>query len=284
MEQRSPGSGTPNSVGQMFRFAKDIHDGDFILTPEKATGKIHVSRCKADYHYNPSVFGAEYPHTRSVEYLRPVQRNIFPQSIRNTLGSVLTVFRADAALPFLVDALQRDGSIDETPSAFELPDVEVERDLLADEVEGHARGQILEALDDIEHHDFQLFIAGLLEAIGYKARVGQKGKDGGVDILAFPDVFGLSSPRVKVQVKNQKSLAGHPDVAQLNGVIGAGERGLFVCTGGFSNDAKNATFVKEGRVALVDGLQLLDLLLEDYDEISGRAKSLMPLRRIYIPE
>jgi restriction system protein len=120
--------------------------------------------------------------------------------------------------------------------------------------------------------------------VGYKARVGQGGADGGVDILATPDVFGLASPRIKVQVKNQKTSAGHQDVGYLNGVVNSGERGLFVCTGGFTKQAKGATFVKDGRIVLVDGKELLDLILEHYERMPPEAQALLPLRRIYVPE
>jgi hypothetical protein len=47
---------------------------------------------------------------------------------------------------------------------------------------GRARGQILVMLDFIDHHDIQLCGAGVLEALGYEARVGQRGKDGEVDV------------------------------------------------------------------------------------------------------
>ncbi len=281
MEESEPGSGTPNSVGQLFRFANNIQHGDFILTPERSTKKIHISRCVGDYHFDPSIFGDSYPQVRPVDYLRSVPRSVFPVTVRNTLGSVLTVFRADVALPFIKDALVGRATQSIITSGG---DHGQEQTFWADEIEGQARGQILEALDEIEHHDFQLFIAGLLEAIGYKAQVGKRGKDGGVDVLAYPDVFGLASPRIKVQVKNQKSTAGMQDVGYLNGVLGAGERGLFICTGGFTNDAKSATFVREGRVALSDGNELLDLILQHYEAIPSRAKSLLPLRKVYVPE
>lgn len=281
MEEAQPGSATPNAVGQVYRFAQEIKLGDFILTPERATRRIHISQCTGDYRYDPSVFGHDYPHVRPVDYLRWVERASFPVTVRNTLGSTLTVFRADTALPYLRVALG-----DATPSIVVsgLNDSAEEVGVWADDIEGQARGQILEALDEIEHHDFQLFVAGLLEALEYRVHIGRKGADGGVDVLAYPDVFGLASPRIKVQVKNQKTSAGMPDVGYLHGVLGSGERGLFVCTGGFTNDAKNAPFVRDGKVVLTDGNQLLDLILEHYEAIPSRAKALLPLRRVYVPE
>ena len=227
----------------------------------------------------PEDLFTHYPHVKPVEYFKAVPRTKFPQTVRNTLGSVLTVFRADIALPYIQSELGQ------TPDLVVGPPTDtIDGAVWAEEIEGQASGQILEALDNIDHHDFQLFVAGLLEAMGYETMVGAKGKDGGVDVLAYPDVFGLQSPRIKVQVKNQKSTAGYQDAGYLNGVLGPGEKGLFICTGGFTKDAQEAGFVKNGQVALADGHRLLELLLAHYEEMPGRAKELLPLRRVYIPE
>jgi restriction system protein len=176
MEEAYPGSGTNNAVGQLFRFATEIEPGDFVLTPEKATKKIHVCRCTGSYRFDPSVYGEAYPHIRPVEYLRSVDRNEFSVTVRNTLGSVLTVFRADAALPYLQSALGETPKLPGEEAKRSEVETSIEAGLWADEIEGQARGQILEALDEIEHHDFQVFVAGLMESLGYKARVGQRVK------------------------------------------------------------------------------------------------------------
>ena len=263
LEINQPGSGTPSTVGQLYRFANGIRVGHVVLIPDKVTKRIHVSRCAGPYRLDPSTFGAFYPHVLPVDYVAAVERSRFPVTVRNTLGSVLTVFRADTALPYLQDVLG--GSALPPSSPPDLKEFLAEPGLWADEIEGQAKGQILEAL-------------------GYKARVGQKGKNGGVDVLAFPDVFGLATLRIEVQAKNQRSTADIQEVGYLNGILGSGERGLFVCTGGFSADARNAPFVRDGRVSLVDGAELLDLLLEHYEQMPARAKDLLPLRRVYVPE
>jgi restriction system protein len=276
LEVGLPGSGTPNSVGQVFRFAHVIKPGDIILTPEKLTSTIHVSRCSGDYRFDEATFGAAYPHIRPVQFLKTVPRSLFPQSVRNTLGSTLTVFRADIALPYVLAAIGEGASV--------VGSAEPSDGVSADEIEGQANGQILEALDNIDHHAFQIFIAGLLTAMGYRAFPGPKGKDGGIDILAYKDAFGLESPRIKVQVKNQKSSAGIADVGYLNGVLASNESGLFFCTGGFTKDALAAPFTTNGRVALVTGGALLALVTEHYERFPEAAKRLLPLRRIFVLE
>ena len=55
-------------------------------------------------------------------------------------------------------------------------------------------------------YEFQDMVAALLHAMGYFTPfVAPKGKDGGVDVLAFHDPLGATIPRVKVQVKHTPS-------------------------------------------------------------------------------
>jgi restriction system protein len=273
LESEAPNIATPNGVGQLYRFVREITIGDIILTPEKATAQVHVTRCTGEYRFDPSIFGDYYPQTRAVEYVKSVTKADFPAPVRNTLGSLLTVFRADAAAPYL--------SLDSSSQPMADTSALATKPSAAD-VDAEARGVILEALDEIEPYEFQRFVGGLLEAMGYTTEIGPKGKDGGVDFLAYPDPFGLKSPRIKGQTKRQRATAGIADVGYLNGVLGGDERGLFVCTGGFSKDAEQASFVKNGRVALLDGPRLLELVTKYYDELASDVQRLLPLKRIYI--
>lgn len=276
MESKSTDGAPPVAVGMLYRFVREIQPGDYVLTPERATSRIHISRCVGPYKHDPLVFGSYYPQTRPIEYLGDVPRKYFSVPVRNTLGALLTVFRADNALPFIEAFLRHEAA---PPRA----DPKSELSIALSELEGQVKGQILDALDHFEHYDFQRFIAGLLTALDYKASLGRTGKDGGVDVLAHPDVLGLESPRIKVQTKNQQSTAGISDVGYLNGVLAAGERGLFVCTGGFSRDAQAAPFVASGQIVLVDGARLIELILEHYERLPADATAMLPLKKLYVP-
>jgi restriction system protein len=49
-------------------------------------------------------------------------------------------------------------------------------------------------------YDFQDLVADLLRAMSYHVTwVSPPGKDGGVDILAWPDALGTRPPRIKVR-------------------------------------------------------------------------------------
>jgi restriction system protein len=59
------------------------------------------------------------------------------------------------------------------------------------------------------------------------------------------------------------------------------ERGIFVSTGGYTRDAENDA--KVVRLTLVGMDRLAELLLENYEKLDQDTKSLIPLRRLYVP-
>ena len=57
-------------------------------------------------------------------------------------------------------------------------------------------------------YEFQELVAALLRGMGYFTPfVAPKGKDGGVDIIAYKDPLGTTTPRIQVQVKHRESNA-----------------------------------------------------------------------------
>lgn len=100
--------------------------------------------------------------------------------------------------------------------------------------------------------------------------------------MAHPDVFGFESPRIKVQVKHRKSTAGGPDIRNLIGALGEGEKGLFVSTGGFTTEARNEAR-KNPRLTLLDAEEFVKLLIEYYPKMDSDYKPIVPLRRIWVP-
>lgn len=99
---------------------------------------------------------------------------------------------------------------------------------------------------------------------------------------AHPDAFGFEAPRIKVQVKHRQSSAGGPDIRNLIGTLGEGEKALFVSTGGFTSEAKIEAR-KNPRLALVDLDEFVSLLTENYHKMSSDFRAIIPLRRIWVP-
>lgn len=62
-----------------------------------------------------------------------------------------------------------------------------------------AWSEVKEYLGSMNPYEFQELVADLLRAMGfYSSWVAPPGKDGGTDIVAYPDPLGTTSPRVKV--------------------------------------------------------------------------------------
>jgi restriction system protein len=155
---------------------------------------------------------------------------------------------------------------------------------VADEIEQNARDFILKTLaQKLKGHPFAEFIAHLLGTMGYRTRVSPKGPDGGIDIIAHKDELGFEPPIIKVQVKSSGGSIGNPMVAELYGNVTAGEFGLFVTLGTYTNQARN--FAKgKSNLRLIDGEELVDLVLSNYEQFDSRYKGLFPLKKVYVPE
>ena len=132
-------------------------------------------------------------------------------------------------------------------------------------------------------YEFQDLVAALLRGMGYYTPfVAPKGKDGGIDILAYRDPFGIESPRIKVQVKHRETGASVKEVRELIGTLQKeGDVGIFVSTGGFTADAKSAAINAHLHVELIDLDQFINLWQEFYKKLPDEDKNLMPLVPIY---
>ena len=151
-----------------------------------------------------------------------------------------------------------------------------------EESEEQAWAEVSQYLRAMNPYDFQDLVADLLRAMSYHVTwVSPPGKDGGVDILAWPDALGTRPPRIKVQVKRQQQAVSVDGLRSFMAVLGDDDVGLFVCTGGFTKDAETEARTQEKRRITLIGLdKLFDLWDEHYDRLTDRARRRLPLRSI----
>jgi restriction system protein len=156
--------------------------------------------------------------------------------------------------------------------------------LVAEDIEQTTRDFILKRLaQELKGHPLADFVSNLLGVMGYRTRVSPEGPDGGIDIIAHKDELGFEPPIVKVQVKSGDGSIGDPVVSALYGKVGQDEYGLLVTLGTFTNQARNFARSKSN-LRLVDGDELVDLVLLHYEDFDSRYKGLLPLKRVFIPE
>ncbi|MDF3981723.1 Mrr restriction system protein [Luteibacter sp. PPL201] len=151
-----------------------------------------------------------------------------------------------------------------------------------EEAEEQAWAEISAYLRAMNPYDFQDLVADLLRAMSYHVTwVSPPGKDGGLDILAWPDALGTRPPRVKVQVKRQQQAVSVDGLRSFMALLGDDDVGLFVCTGGFTRDAESEARTQEKRRVTLIGLEkLFDLWDGHYEKLTDQARRRLPLRSI----
>lgn len=133
-------------------------------------------------------------------------------------------------------------------------------------------------------YEFQNWVAALLRGMNYHTPfVSPKGKDGGIDIVAYSDPLGATAPRLKVQVKHRPDAAiPVDDIRSLNGLLNkVGDVGLFVTSGRFTSESER--FARESHIhlRLLDVDELIELWVEFYPKLNDEDKNLLPLQPIY---
>jgi len=153
-----------------------------------------------------------------------------------------------------------------------------------EQLEERAIAGIKEHIRSKNPYDFQDLIAALLRAMGYYTPfVSLKGRDGGLDIVAFQDPLGSKAPRIKVQVKHRPDAAVAVD--DIRGLIGLlnkdGDIGLFVTSGRFTSEAERFARDSHIHVKLLDGDNVIQLWRDFYHKLSDEEKNMLPLHAIY---
>lgn len=152
-----------------------------------------------------------------------------------------------------------------------------------DDIEQRAIEGLQQFINAKNPYEFQDLVAALLRGMGYYTPfIAPKGKDGGVDIMAYRDPLGTQSPRIQVQIKHRESAASVQEVRQLMGLLQKeGDVGIFVSTSGFTPDARTAARGSHVHVELIDLNRFINLWQEFYDKLKDEDKSLLPLQPIF---
>lgn len=265
----------PMATGQLFRFVHEVKIGDIVIYPSKLDRIVHIGEVVSDYKHVKDDEG--YSQRRAVKWLKSFQRTKFSQGALYEIGSAMSFFKVKSFSDEFIAFLE--GKEEAQPAKG---DKSIE--YVADDIEQTTDDFILKTLaQDLKGHAFSHFVAHLLGVMGYKTSVSPEGPDGGIDILAHKDELGFEPPIVKVQVKSSEGSIGDPVVSQLYGKVDKSEYGMFVTLGIFTNQAKSFARNKSN-LKLIDGEELVGLILRHYEKFDSKYKALLPLRQIYIPE
>lgn len=266
----------PTNAGQLFRFVHEMKPGDLVIYPSKHDRQIHIGRIEGPYRHDPKL-DSEYPNFRSVKWLDKFPRTRFTQGALYEIGSAMSLFQVKTYPDEYRAALEG-----KTPLRAPGDDETVAQ--VAEDIEETTTDFILKTLaQELKGHPLAEFVANLLNTMGYRTRVSPEGPDGGIDIIAHKDELGFEPPIIKVQVKSTEGSIGDPVVSALYGKVAASEFGLIVTLGTFTGQA--ASFARsKSNLRLIDGEELVSLILQHYEQFDSRYKGLLPLKRVYVPE
>lgn len=181
------------------------------------------------------------------------------------------------------DNKQKKAKGEEEPTELDL-DKEQTRQATLFSLREDAKAGIKDFIRSKNPYEFQDMVAALLRAMNYHTPfVSPRGKDGGLDIIAYNDPLGATTPRLKVQVKHKPD-ASIPvdDIRSLTGLLNKdGDVGLFVTSGTFTSEAERSARESHRHIRLLDIDTFIDLWQEFYYKMTDDDKNMLPLQPIY---
>ncbi len=267
------------NTGQLFRFANDIKIGDRVVTYDPGARVYLCGVVDGAYHYSPQEAEEELINQRPVKWLHETPRDKLSSAARNSLGSIATLFAISAEV---AGELWGESRIERKPEAVaDGPELAAET---AASAQGKSRELIKDRIAALDWEEMQELVAGLLRAMGYKTTISPRGPDRGIDIMASPDRFGFEEPRIVVEVKHRKDQRmGASEVRSFLGGRHLKDKGLYVSTGGFSQEARYEAERASIPLTLMDFEMLVNAILEHYSAFDEETKRLLPLQLLYWP-
>lgn len=259
-------------VGQIARFLLDIQAGDVVITPDANTDLLWHGIVAPDpsYAYVPGDPVMRYAHRRKVRWAsEPLLRSNLSVPLQNTLRSSLSVFAISPAEEVLRACGVGAAAPRDLPAAF------------------HPYRAVLEHVLKLDDTEFEILVGHLLTALGFEgSEVTGKSGDGGVDATGELNVANLVKVKLFVQAKRYKlGTRIAPNVVKaLRANIPAGGQGALITTADFQDKAHDVA-LEPGfpRIGLINGNQLVDLLIEHWAAIPPEFQQRLGLKAGLVP-
>ena len=268
-------------AGMLDHFANEMTAGTTVVTYDPSSRLYHIGKVTGDcVPADEELLDNGECFIREVAWESEAPRDLLDKTTKNSLGSISTLFsisdktladlrKAAGDKPNVNPPAKSDDDDDDNDSAVITEDEAIER--------------IKDRVREFSWEDMELLVAGLLRAMGYRTHMTQKGADGGRDIIASPDGFGLEQPRIVAEVKHRQKQMDSEKVRAFVGTLRNSDSGLYVSTGGFTKDARLEAQRATRPVHLLDLDQLVRAIVERYDNADDETRRLLPLVRIYLP-
>lgn len=281
VEKLSPNnSGNISTYSQLNKFVNEIFIEDYVITYDSSARQYHVGKVQSDYNFDLAQ-NIDYPHSRKVKWLHKIDRDILDSASKNTLGSTLTIFQINKEVES--DILNKS----KHPNILPKSDIETKQSdasFQKNDVIGKSFEYTKDILIKFDPDQMEELVAGLIRGTGLEAQRTPKGKDRGKDIVASSDGLGLGDIKIHVEVKHRKVKMGSDEIRKFLGGLRPPIKGLFVSTGGFTQEAKYEAERSNIPITLMDIDMLVEHIFKNYENFDIDTRLLLPLRKIYWPE
>ena len=268
----------PNTAGIFYRFVYEMQIGDLVIYPSKRSKQIYIGEVTSEYKYRPDSH-EEFVHQRNVEWKANYPRTKFTQNALYEIGSALSLFQVKNYADEFLAALEGKPESKESTLGEETEEVAT----IAEDVETQTEDFVLKQLyKNYKGEALELFIVHLLEKMGYHARQTPPNTPS-VDIIAHKDEFGFENPIIKCQVKSEEGTINLDPVEKLcSRVKPPNEYGLFITLSSY-NDKAIRYAESQNNLRLINGYELVDIILEHYNELDTKYKNTIPLNKVFLP-
>jgi restriction system protein len=161
---------------------------------------------------------------------------------------------------------------DEHTSAAAKPTGTAEEQMAAadEELRDALAAELLDRIEEGSWERFEQLVLDVLEKMGYGGlegaveRIGGHGSDAGVDGVIRQDKLGLELIYIQAKAWKREKPVSRPDVQGFVGALhGKGaDKGVFLTTSRFTDDAQRYADAVASRVILIDGRRLAALMIE----------------------
>ncbi|NLA16131.1 MAG: Mrr restriction system protein [Bacteroidales bacterium] len=260
---------------------KRITFTDWELETHKKTGNVRWESV-LQFHTIDAVKAGFLRKNKGVWYLTEEGEKAIKLGPKKLLETAIERYRNWAAIN-KSDKQEVEKDLDTDPLGFEENITQSQKAQL-DLLEEQAITGIKEFIRTKNPYEFQDLVAALLRGMGYFTPfISPKGRDGGLDILAYSDPLGATAPRLKVQVKHRPD-ASVPvdDIRSLTGLLNKdGDIGLFVTSGTYTSEAERSARESHRHIRLLDIESFIDLWQQFYHKLSDEDKNMLPLHAVY---
>ncbi|HOO97388.1 MAG TPA: restriction endonuclease [Caldisericia bacterium] len=177
-----------------------------------------------------------------------------------------------------------DEETDEKPVKIEQLTPEEQMESISTQLMQTLTDELIETVKSVNPTFFERMVIDLLVAMGYGGSredagraIGRSG-DEGVDGVINEDSLGLD--KIYIQAKRWQGTVGRPEIQKFVGSLAGffAEKGVFITTGKFSDEAQDYVRKVGKHISLIDGRQLAQLMIKH--NLGVRCEQVYQIKRV----